>query len=346
MALESTVGQERAAALLRSALKARRLAHAYLFVGPAGVGRLAMARELAALLLCSSGKPERCGSCRSCRLWDAGNHPDYHEVGVPEGKQELPIAAIRDLQHHSAVKPVLASRRVFVIREAERMNEEAANCFLKTLEEPPGDSCFILIVAGLWDMPQTVVSRCQIVRFFNLPAQPVEELLRKEGASEEEAWWLARRAWGSPGQARAFREIGLHKFNRELAERVMEMRPEHVFELTDRLSREATHLAGSRPEARVMLQDLLECLAVVYRDLAVASVGGKEAVLFNKALEKQLRELAGRFPLDSLVGCIDRVFETIERIGGNANRQVALDEMFTELSAEMVKCGPRAPAGK
>jgi DNA polymerase-3 subunit delta' len=332
MALEDVPGQERAAAVLMAALESGRLAHAYLFVGPGGVGRLAMARELASILLCQERGTRRCGACRSCRSFEAGSHPDYHEEGVPEGKQELPIRLVQTLQDHAFVKPVLAPRRVFVLKDAEKMNLESANCFLKTLEEPPGGSCFILIATGLRNVPQTVVSRCQIIRFIGLPLEGVEQVLRSSGVDGDDAWWLARRCWGSPGLALRLKEAGLHLVNRDLTGELLTLSPGEAYGLTDQLSDQADDTAASRPEAREALQELLECAAVLYRDLAALAVAPGRVELFNKALGDRLGEAVSQRPAEFFIECADRAFEAIERVGANANRQVALDDLFGTLA--------------
>ena len=290
-----------------------------------------MARELASVLLCTEAGTKPCGTCRSCRAFSSGNHPDYREVGVPEGKQELPIALVQSVQDQAFVKPLLAPRRVFVVRDAERMNLAAANCFLKTLEEPPGGSCFVLIAAGLWDMPETIVSRCQIVRFTGLPAGDVEKALCSEGVEAADAWWLARRSWGSPGLARTFRDMDLHSVNRELAGKLLALGPDEVYKLTDWLSEQVAG-AGSRARGRAEMQELLECMAVLYRDLAAVAVAPGQAEVFNAALEDQLRQFASRCSVESIIECADRVFEAIERVGVNANQQVALADMLTGLA--------------
>ena len=334
MTSEDIAGQERAAALLRAALRRGRLAHACLLVGPRGVGRLGLARGLAATLLCTRSEAEACGECRSCLLLRKGVHPDYEEVGVPEGKQQLPIEVVRSLQDKAAVKPLVARGRVFVIRDAERMNIQAANCFLKTLEEPPGELHFILIAASLWDIPPTIVSRCQLIKLSGLVPARLEQSLRGEGLADEEAWWLARRSWGSPGLARALGDMALPVFNHALCERLLKLEPHDALELTDWLCAEADRAGGSRAGARMVLQELLECAAVFYRDLAASALAQGEGVIFNRGLEAKLRELAERWPLDTIIEGADRVFQAIERIGANANRQVALDDLFVSLAAK------------
>ncbi|MDP6438357.1 MAG: hypothetical protein QGH74_01865 [Candidatus Brocadiia bacterium] len=352
MALTRIPGQERAVARLEAALRCGRTSHAYLLVGPAGVGRLDLARELAAALLCREGEAGKCDRCESCRALAAGTHPDYEEVGVQEGAQKIKLEQIRrdpkkpekapGIQDVAALKPLVSARRVFVIRDAENMTPEAANCFLKTLEEPPGGACFILIAAGLWDLPETIVSRCQVVKLAGLPAALVREFLNRDGVSQDDAWWLAHRTWGSPGLARAFAQMGLPALNRELAEAVLELGPEGVMRLTDRLCEQAGRGEESRRPSRPLVQELLECLVLLYRDAAVITVAGDEVELFNTALREPLEAFAARCSADLLIDCTDRVLDAIDRIGGNANITLALDDLFAALARPAESRGPRA----
>jgi len=318
-------------AMLRASLRVGLVAHAHLLVGPGGVGRLGIARELAAVLLCGEGEGGRCGVCKGCYLFDAGRHPDYHEVGVPEDKQELPIATVRELQHEAGIKPILAQRRVFVVRDADRMNIAAANCFLKTLEEPPGQCCFILIASNLWDIPETIVSRCRVVKLAGLPPREVEAHLRDEGVAEDDAWWLARRTWGSPGLARLFNDVELQALNRRLAEAACSLGARDNFALTDMLLG-AVPQSATRAEGRALLQELLECLAVLYRDMAALSVAGEDVELFNREASEALRQMASRRSTDDLTECADLVLDAIDRIGANANQRIVLDDLFSQLA--------------
>lgn len=337
-------GQQQPKARLEAALRRGRLPHATLLLGPAGVGRLALARELAGALLCSESDDGPCGRCRGCGMFLRGAHPDYEEAGVPEGKQDLPIDLVRELQRKASIKPVIARGRVFVIRDAERMNQEAANCFLKTLEEPPGECRFILIASSLWDIPQTIVSRCQVVRLAAPAPAPVERMLLEEGMDREDAWWLARRSWGSPGLARALRDMGLPAFNRRLCEHLLSLGSGDVFGLADWIGAEADRAGGaSRAAARSVLQELLECLAVFYRDVAASALAGQGAELFNRPFEEPIRRLASRRSLDSIIESADLVFEAIESIAANANRRLALDDLFVGLAA--MAGSPEGPAG-
>jgi len=197
-----------------------RLGHAYLFAGPAGVGKHTLARELARALLCErhSATLAACGRCGSCALVDAGTHPDLILTARPEDKVDLPIELIRELIEHLALKPARGGRKVAVLDDADDLSADAANAFLKTLEEPPPGSVLILI-GGPTPERQfgTVLSRCQVVPFTPLGKNEVVELLRAKGISDEGRLdRLVRVAGGSVGQALALDDETLWQFRKTL----------------------------------------------------------------------------------------------------------------------------------
>jgi DNA polymerase III delta' subunit len=226
--------QDRALAVLRRALRSGRTPHAYLFEGPEGVGKEMAAQALAARLLCTAAGPadaEACGSCASCRLLAvdterhglaSGNHPDFHLIhrGLHKLHPDRAVRAARglflavDLVRHfliepAASKPTIGPRRVFLIRDAERMNEEAQNALLKTLEEPPGQTVLILVTASAERLLPTIRSRCQRVPFGLLPRAFMEEQLARTGADPAAARALAVLAAGRLGAALRWQQLGL-----------------------------------------------------------------------------------------------------------------------------------------
>jgi len=143
---------------LRSALDSDRLAHAYLLVAPPSSG-LEIAYSIGSLVLCE--KRSACGVCQACKLCSARGHPDVL-VAAPTGRSEaLTISQIRDVIDFVAKKPYLGTAKIVILVEADRMTREAANAFLKTLEEPAGNSILLLVSARPQALPETVVSRCQ-----------------------------------------------------------------------------------------------------------------------------------------------------------------------------------------
>ena len=227
MRLADVRHQERAVSILRRALRSGRTHHAYLFDGPEGVGKELAGRGLAARLLCTDETIEpdadACGRCSSCRLLDSDNHPDFHLIHRGLHKFH-PDRAIRDskglflavdlirrfLIEPAGMKPTQGRRRVFLIRDAERMNEEAQNALLKTLEEPPGSACLIVVTSSASRLLPTIRSRCQHIPFGLLPPDFVAgELGARLGLAPADAKALASLAGGRLGVAIRWHHAGL-----------------------------------------------------------------------------------------------------------------------------------------
>ncbi len=202
-----------AAALVRGELP-----HAILLVGPPSVGKTTLAEDLAAGLLCLAPDPadRPCRACRGCRLVAGGNHPDVHRLG-PEGPggqivigdalREVP-RGVRNLVAELAYLPVEGGHRVAIIEHAERMNEDAQNALLKTLEEPPPAVSLILCADDEDRLLPTVRSRCVRLRVAPLGIRAIEELLGDQGVADATAAArLARLAAGRPGLALAYARL-------------------------------------------------------------------------------------------------------------------------------------------
>ena len=169
--------------------------HAYLFVGPTGVGKATVAQRFAGLLVCES---DRCLS-RVLRH----SHPDVTIIG-PEGKTTLGVEQARTVIAQSTLRPVEGDRKVFIFDDASLMTDAAANALLKTLEEPSASTVMILIAESEDDLPLTVASRCRTIRFGRVSHSEIESALIDRGIESDRATQTARIAAGSPGLALAF----------------------------------------------------------------------------------------------------------------------------------------------
>ncbi|MEC9009448.1 MAG: DNA polymerase III subunit delta', partial [Planctomycetota bacterium] len=183
----------------QAVLAAGRLGHAYLLVGPEGIGKRRFAHCLAACLLCPNTDPElleACNTCPSCKQIAAGSHPDLLEVGLPEGKNVVPISLLvgdRDsrgragLCYQLSLSPMESTRRVAILDSADHLERDGYSALLKTLEEPPPHSVMILIAGSEADIRDTIRSRCQLVRFSTLQTSDVADLLVETEATGDRA---------------------------------------------------------------------------------------------------------------------------------------------------------------
>ena len=214
----------------RRSIERGRLAHAYLFVGPEGIGKKLFARSLAQCLFCrrfEDAELQACGECSSCRQMLAGTHPDFFLVGCPEGKNVLPIEVFagskerrgkEGLCYDLSLRPMAGDRKIAVIDDASLMNAESANSLLKTLEEPPPRSLLILIATATDGILPTIRSRCQQVRFAALPEQDVADLLVELKLAEDrrEAESVAALSGGSLAVAAQLLDSALRKLRESL----------------------------------------------------------------------------------------------------------------------------------
>jgi DNA polymerase III subunit delta' len=291
VSFDAIVGQDTAISFLRGLVAARRLPHALLFQGPDAVGKATTARALAASLLCLTGA-EHAEPCVDCRLLEAGNHPDFlfvtrqarktsGEAEPDDGddaelKSVITVEQIRELTQLASRSPRRAERRLFLIDPAERMNAEAQNALLKTLEEPAGSTVLILVTSRPHLLLPTVRSRCVPVRFRALDSGELGRLLATRGVPASDALTRAALSEGRPGAALTLDLETQRKRREELLEAVerLSARPPALPEL----SRFAERVAGSSEET---LADGLGLLESIVRDAARAALRPNDPALIH-----------------------------------------------------------------
>jgi len=198
----SLTGQDQAKALLDRVFSSGRQAHAYLFRGPDGVGKKRAAVLTAARLNCVEPDDQgACGRCSSCKKLRSGNHPDFVVISPENGS--IKIERTRELCRSLSYPPYESIQRVILIEDVHTMTVEAANCLLKTLEEPPERNLLLLTAESSRELLPTIVSRCQTIPFYALTPERCARVIsaQQPETTDEEALLLAELAGGSPGTA-------------------------------------------------------------------------------------------------------------------------------------------------
>ncbi len=198
MAFSDIIGHKEVIKALRGALAEGKTGHAYLFLGPAGVGKKTLARAFAKQLLCLEPEADSCG-CRSCKQMDTGYHPDFETI-VPSGNS-IKIDQLREMQHNAYLRPMVGTHKIFFFPEAEQLTEAAANSFLKILEEPPSGVVFLFTAVRADNILPTIRSRCQVFQLFPVPSEEIAQWLTTKGFGEGEAQKRAKTSGGIPGVA-------------------------------------------------------------------------------------------------------------------------------------------------
>lgn len=340
MSWSKIVGHENWVGAFRTIVRGGRLGHAYLFVGPEGIGKKLFAIEMARALLCEN-PPETapltaCGVCPSCHLVDAGTHPDLFRVGKAEEANVVQIEILRELCANFGLKSARGRGKVAIIDDADDLNDEAANCFLKTLEEPPPGSVLILIGTSVDRQLPTIRSRCQTIRFAPLSADRLTRILEESDLPDRSLIpRLVRLAEGSPGQAKRLADPELWAFRTRLLSALAKSRFDSVavakefVEFVEDAGKETVlHRARARRTLRLVMAGLRDAIRTRLGDRAAGAEADEaqllEALAARATPEKWLlvmeRTLEAEIQLDRYIqvglvleGLLDAWGQTLDR---------------------------------
>jgi DNA polymerase-3 subunit delta' len=321
--LDYILGQEQAVKQLKAALESRLISHAYLFLGPDGVGKRSAACSFAGALNCHNPiqnyKP--CGECASCQKMKHDNYPDLHIV-EPQG-QSIKIDQIREIQSKISYKKLEDKYQIVIIDHAQKMTVDAANSILKVLEEPPQSTVFILIADNSRSLLTTILSRCQLIRFVALAPKHIEGILvEKYGIASEEARRISLLSGGSVKQGLQIKEGWGENSNWRLPNRILSLL--FVGDLCD-LMRLSADLE-KEPNLPIILSSLIEW----FRDAVVWIKTGNVKLLNApnidtkefKALENQARKG------EQAIILLNQAMKNLKQ---NANARLTIDVLFLKL---------------
>ncbi|MBN1574872.1 MAG: DNA polymerase III subunit [Deltaproteobacteria bacterium] len=318
-------GQGRAADVLSGLFDSKRVPHAMIFSGPEGVGKGLVAARFAAALLCKGEGAVPCGGCGPCMRIKSGVFPDLITVGIQEGRAKILIEQIREIEGILAYRPFYGEGRVVIIDPADMMSDGASAAILKTLEEPPKGTHFILVTSRAFRLPATIISRCQRVRFSPLSPEDVVGIIRREGVAngEEEASRFCR---GSVSRAQSMIRGGFLGVREDLIGALSKMRLNDP-KTADDLSQKVSKLKNSIPE-------VLDILKLWYRDVIVYNSTGSLENLVNRDLIEKWGKGWSNVDQSSLIKSVESTEEISDLYmrGTNINMRLAFLMLFIRLT--------------
>ncbi|MDN5317964.1 MAG: polymerase subunit delta [Thermoanaerobacterium sp.] len=315
-------GHKNILALFNKIVSSQKIANAYLFIGESGFGKEFMAKYFAMMINCKSGsKP--CLSCPSCIQMISGNHPDIFFI-EPDGIS-IKVETLRNVVINNAyVKPYNSYKKIFIIKEAEKMTEQAQNSILKTLEEPPEYGLFILTSSKMEGLLPTIVSRCEIIRFTRESDEVIEDyLINEKKIDRSMAKKIASIANGNYGKANLLIDEGYSKVRSELGDILYS-----VINQDKALRLESFKFFD---ENREMIDDIIDIMFSYLRDLMILKLLGSEECIINKDMSDKLRMLSTNLTGFKLNNIINEIEELAFNLKSNANYQLAIEKFLLNI---------------
>lgn len=336
-------GNHTAKTLLKKLIAADRLPHSLLLSGPEGIGKRQFAFEVARALICpQTVDGEGCGTCHSCMrvgrfvIPASDKKEDFQTIFVSEHpdvlmavpfKRSILVDAIRDLENEANFRPYEAGARVFIIDDADKMNDSAANALLKVLEEPPETSYLILITSRPAGLLRTIRSRCQTVRFAPVSTDEIEKYLVSNGYQGDAAL-AAAFSDGSIGRALNI-DVALYAEWRDAMLGVIDAAIGN---------RNFAHLIQSSEQIndaknKDNFEEVLKVLETLIRDVWLISNNTDKAMLINSDIAKPLHDLAQLAPPKVFASWLANIEELRQSLFININRKIATDALFIKMAA-------------
>ena len=300
MSFEGIIGNEKNKELLKNTIETESIAHSYMFVGQDGIGKQKFAISFAKMILCLSQDKEECNNCDSCIKFNTGNHPDFIKI-EPDGNS-IKIAQMREMQEYIYQKPILSSRKVFIINDAEKMTEEAQNSLLKTLEEPPEYVTIILIVSNENMMLNTIKSRCLRLYFKNISNENMIKYIKDKNTISHISDNIVDMCNGSFSKLESISE-NLDKYMEieSLCKNMIERKMSII---------DIFNSSESIYKSKDDIQDILEYMIVI---------------LYNKIKEDSIYN-------NKYFNMIKIIENARKKLNSNSNYDMCIDEMFLKLS--------------
>lgn len=333
MSFKSVACQERVVELFQNAIRNNHLAHAYIFAGQEGVGKTSFSRELAKAIFCKHPGRDACDTCNNCQRITRDNFSDLFFILPEKNSRVIKIEQLKYLQDVLKVKPLESKYKIVIIQSADKMNEEASNCLLKTLEEPPSYAIIILIVTSLESLRETVRSRCQIIRFSPLSVAVVKNILVNHfKLDDKQAERLAFISNGSIERATLLSGTSALEKKNWLVDRLLKLEINDNLTFSKELFSE-WHIQDLDilEEKRSYVKELLFSFLMYYRDLLVCKIGSDDLPVYHTDWRDALAVRSRSLSEDVLFRILNTIKTSLEYLDYNANITLLLENMITKI---------------
>ena len=319
---KNIIGHEQIIHHMSTALKSKKISHAYIFEGPNDSGKNMLARAFAKALQCEAGYGDSCDMCRSCQQMESGNQPDVKWL-THEKPMTISVDDIRkQINADMAIKPYSSKYKIYIVDEAEKMNEQAQNALLKTIEEPPEYGILMLLTNNIEAMLPTILSRCITFHLKPVEQHKIVELLTSVyGVPDYKARICASFSQGVVGKAidmaasEDFNDLQYHVMS--IVKNIHEM---DVYEVVEEVKRLSAYKTG--------INDVIDMMMVWYRDVLVLKVTKDANAIVYKDAYRALMEQAKRSSYEGLNAIIESMEKAKARLAANVNFDVALEMML------------------
>ena len=339
------MGHEWAVKLLSEHIRCDGVRHAYLFTGPAGVGKRTLALRFAQALLCANppAPGEFCGMCRPCKMTVQQQFPDLAIIQAETIGGEFKVDAVRELQHILSLTPYESTRRVAVLLRFQEANENAQNALLKTLEDTPDKAILLLTADTPENLLPTITSRCELFRLRPMAVDTLTEALtRKLNISREDALSLSRISGCRPGIAlKLHTDESLNANRREWTEHLLALLGENLaqrFEFVGKLTKLSNPSKEERDLLRMRLREGFIFWQSLWRDVMLQATG-LGAEISNLDYRPQIESLAKEVDENEAGSQINRLEVTSSRLG-SANIQLLIEVLLMSLPSVNGKATP------
>jgi DNA polymerase-3 subunit delta' len=322
MDFDNILGNSRVKKILRLALQKNRLPNSLLFHGPEGVGKRSLALSLAKAVNCERRRDDACGECPTCLAISGGRFPDVQEIR-PSG-QVVRVESVREMRQAAYMRPMVGRKRVFIISEADKMNDESSNTVLKILEEPPFFSHFILVTDNPHLILPTIKSRCQVLQFAPVAREEIARALVEKGCREDQARIISLFVRGNWEEALGLNWDEVQTARRDAWDLFLSIvRPEKPSLFLERYG------FTQRDLIREDLKTTLEIMASFCRDLILTKEKGDLALLFNPDYGEEFRALENIWGLEKCWEFLRRVEGTVSGLAKNLNMSLIASAFYS-----------------